>query len=717
MKRFVVIVSIVVVLALVVLYLVQYRHFYLNIFPERPVEVIFSADETQLYEGSGATAKEVALRGVMIEGVIPGHYNTDYAATEVDYPRWFQQIAEMGANTVSVRGIMDPEFYTALAEHNTAAISPLYLLQGVSITSYDGNNAEDYYGVYEELSEDMYSTVDVIHGARPFSIGRTEGSGSYTADVSPWTIGYVIGQEYIPATVAYTDHNSERPTQFVGEYFSSAEGAGRTEVFLATMMDAMMSYESNRYQTQRLMTFGSSYLTDPLQYTTTVQLQLGKYVQLDIQNIVPSDKVQSGLFAGYAMRAGMEDFVTCLSDEDLREHIEIVAGLDRAGIYGGYVEFLNAYHEMPVVITSYGHSSARVGGVIEDGEFVDRLTEEAQGEQLVSNYHSFVEDGSAGVVIASWQDDWSGSTWNTRFAVELQREIYWHDAQTKDAANGLLSFDASGLNEVCTVDGDGSEWAEEDVLIEGDSYALSLRYDEAYLYLKVEGEDIMATPLAIPLDITPKTGSRSMEEPHLRFTEAADFVLLLDGRRNTRLLVQERYDAARANFEEEISDVNAYVYPPSSTSDNFVPIRVVGARALQPGLDIEGLDTDDSFKRLPTTESGKLVHGNANPTAKNYHSLADFCFGENVVEIRLPWQMLNFSDPSEMMVHDDYYPNYGVSELGISGISLGVSRMDSQRRILMNFAPLTGWGETIDYTERLKQSYEIVQAAWLGGID
>ena len=37
--------------------------------------------------------------------------------------------------------------------------------------------------------------------------------------------------------------------------------------------------------------------------------------------------------------------------------------------------------------------------------------------------------------------------------------------------------------------------------------------------------------------------------------------------------------------------------------------------------------------------------------------------GDGFVEIKIPWQLLNFADPTKMYIHDDYYEVYGVEYL------------------------------------------------------
>ena len=81
------------------------------------------------------------------------------------------------------------------------------------------------------------------------------------------------------------------------------------------------------------------------------------------------------------------------------------------------------------------------------------------------------------------------------------------------------------------------------------------------------------------------------------------------------------------------------------------------------------------------------------------------------MELRLPWQLLNFSNPSEMQIHDDYYQHYGIENLSIREIYAGVGDGPG-RRIPMEAFPLEGWGKRPASHERLKRSYYILRDYW-----
>lgn len=237
--------------------------------------------------------------------------------------------------------------------------------------------------------------------------------------------------------------------------------------------------------------------------------------------------------------------------------------------------------------------------------------------------------------------------------------------------------------------------------------ALSMKYDEKFIYLLAyeKGFANGQKTLYIPIDTTPKTGSTYCENFGLRFEDPVDFVLAIDGRDNSRLLVQERYEVLRAMFYHETHDADAYLDPPDADTPLFKPIDLMLQTATP-------LLTGNWQASSETYETGDLAYGNANPAAPDYDSLADFIFAGDYVELKLPWQLLNFSDPSRMTIHDDYYENYGVDDITIDTMYLGLTDGAAQERTPLYPAALKGWGNTVSYHERLKPSYYILQKLW-----
>ena len=370
---------------------------------------------------------------------------------------------------------------------------------------------------------------------------------------------------------------------------------------------------------------------------------------------------------------------------------------------------LRRHHTMPVVISEFGVSTGRGMAQIDrnTGRNQGHMSEQEQGQALVDCWRDITAANCAGGCVFTWQDEWFKRTWNTMHAVNLQRTPYWSDYQTNEQYFGLLSFDPGEEESVCYVDGDLSEWTEEDKLFDTGTRALSMKYDEKFIYLLAyeKGFANGQKTLYIPIDTTPKTGSTYCENFGLRFEDPVDFVLAIDGRDNSRLLVQERYEVLRAMFYHETHDADAYLDPPDADTPLFKPIELMLQTATP-------LLTGNWQASSETYETGDLAYGNANPAAPDYDSLADFIFAGDYVELKLPWQLLNFSDPSRMTIHDDYYENYGVDYITIDTMYLGLTDGAAQERTPLYPAALKGWGNTVSYHERLKPSYYILQKLW-----
>lgn len=692
-------------------YAVFHVGFYLDWQPDAPVTAPFRTEQKQLLRvKDDGTYEPFRLRGVDISASLPGHYATSFAATEDDYLRWFEAIADMGANALRATNVMDDAFYNALYTYNTTHPEPLYLLQGTSVSDYANNNAKDAYhdDFLAALLEDGKDLVDIIHGRKTIPLNEMRGSGLYRRDISSWVVGFVIGTEWVSDTVAYTDHNIIRSQSYQGTYFTTRDDATAFEAMLAQVMDEVTLYESKKYKTQRPIGFINDPANDFLAYEPVYARQLQKYVQIDAEHVLPTDALLSGYFAAYRLYDFCPNFTQYLSQEQKMTLAPLLENLSGEGLYGGYLELIAAYHTMPVLAAGYGFSSSR-GAVKIDWP---PLTEEEQGQRLVAVSQELAAEGWAGDFISTWQDTWERRTWNTAFATVPTQNYRWHDLQTDGQGYGLLSFTPGEAGPICLLDGNAAEWADVEPILQEDGVTLSAQYDAEGIYLLLEKEGLSPEEhLYIPIDIAPDVGSQVCAQPALTFERNVDFLLCLTGTENSRLLVQERYDAMRENFLFEITGVNPYIYYPEQDSSIFVPIQM----ALENDLILDVVTPETrALQRLGTWETGKLLHGNGNPAAANYFSLADFCYGENCVEIRLPWLLLNVADPSAMQVHCDYYQHYGVETQTISQIWFGVS-LAGEETIAMQPYSVKGWGRQLTWQERLKQSYYVVQAQWKGG--
>ncbi|MHC1683893.1 MAG: hypothetical protein AB6733_13215 [Clostridiaceae bacterium] len=712
MKKFTILAVMLISCFLGLRYAFYYGGLYIDFHPDKPVTAQMKIEDKTIYIKDQDKEYEAFLvKGVDLTSSIAGHYATDYAVDKETWLRWFSQIQEMGANTIRISTIYNDTFYNAFYEYNNLQEEPLYLLQGIQVSDYANNSGEDAYSkeFYETLKEDSMDAVDVVHGRKSISINKMKGSGDYRKDVSPWVIGYIVGSDWNAGTMAYTNNQGNHNTTYSGKYFSTAEDATAFEAMLAEIMDGMISYESKKYKTQRLISFFNDPQYDPFVYEEFYAEQLGKYNRLDAENIKTTDELKSGYFASYRLYEFCSGFSQYFSEDQKLELSTILKDLNQEIFYDGYTQLLAKYHSMPVIITGYGFSSAR-GTDDVNGP----MTEEEQGQALVSTYKDIIKSGCSGAFVSTWQDTWERRTWNTSYAVNVTESYRWRDIQTNGQGYGLLSFDPGDEKSVSYVDGDASEWEKKDQVLNISGANLSARYDESFLYLMVEKEGLTEqSNIYIPIDTTPKSGSKESQNPQLTFERETDFLLNLTGRDSSKLLVQARYESLRENYLTQIAGIDPFVSFPEKDSPEFVPIRMICKNNKLMSENMNG-DEIRTVHLFDTYETGKLVYGNSNPSSSDYNSLADFCYGPNIVEIRIPWQLLNFYNPADMEIHDDYYENYGVEGISISQLYLGVSEGKQDKPATMAPLKLKGWRDKVSYHQRLKLSYFILKESWGG---
>ncbi len=722
MKKYIIAVATVIFLVIIFDYLYFHLGIYLPIHFHDDVYVFAKTEGKKILLKQEDTFREFEIRGVDLGSGCPGEWSTDFAIDKETYKRWFSQMQAMGINTVRIYTIQSQPFYDAFYEYNKDNKKPLYLLHGVWVNDHVMNSYRDAYhdDFYETFTRDCKIMVDIIHGNRKLNLGRaaSAGHGSYLHDISQWVIGYILGVEWEDAVVAFTDDKYRDDTairNYKGTYFSTASGASAFEAMLVRVADRVAEYETKRYGTQRLMAFANWPTTDPFEYPEIDRSFIKKCAKIDVEHIVAEERFLSGHFASYHVYPYFPDYLTYVSDWSaygIGDESLYYNESENLNTYRAYLTALANHHSIPVIISEFGIPTSRAMAHMDvnTGRNQGAMSEQDQGEALVLCYEDIMASGCAGSCIFSWQDEWFKRTWNTLHAVDLKRNPYWSDYQTNEQFFGIMTFDPGANESVCYVDGDVSEWTEEHVVTARDGMTLSSKYDEKYVYIMVNknGLDIENDTLYIPIDVTPKTGSNYCENYNLKFNRDADFIIVINGRDNSRVVVQERYEALRSTYAKEIYKFDTY------EQENIPDVKSPLFKNIDLILHKKEVTTARSPEKLALVfETGKLRYGNANPHSPAFDSLADFAAKGDNIEIKLPWQLLNFSDPSRMYIHDDYYSgNYGIQSIPIDEMFIGICRSGEEVRVPLASVALEGWGNDVSYHERLKESYYVMQNLW-----
>lgn len=672
------------------------------------ISYLSKVEDEKLWLIKDGISEVFELRGVNLGLGKPGHYATERTITKEEYLRWFKQIQDMGANTIRVYTLAHDDFYDAFYEYNKDNPDPLYLIHGVWVDDYLLNS---YRSAFDEqfttaFLEDCKDVVDTVHG-RLKTGGPVAGGQVYDKDISMWTYGYILGVEWDERLVGYTDRTEKQRDDYQGTYFST-KNASNFEIFLAEIGDQVVAYETSKYGSQRVIAFSNWATTDPFHYTEGIERYFRKYANIDVEHIVPTENFVPGQFASYHVYPYFPDYYSYYQVHEENTYLQ-------------YLTRLNEHHTMPVVISEFGVPSSRGMAAVEKGMGRNQgnMSEQEQGAAIVSMYEDIKEAGSAGGIVFTWQDEWFKRTWNTMAHVDLHSTAYWSDYQTNEQYFGLLAFDPGEEESVAYVDGNRSEWKQEDVLGEEDGYRISAKYDEKFLYFLVEkdGYHLGDAPLYLPIDVTPKSGSEIIGNFSIETDRPADFVIVLDGEDESRILVQERYNTTYALYSQLLEhDKLPFSEVPALDSQFFEEIELLLVEEDfyidKTKISFSQFDMTSSYHVTlsQTYETGKLTYGNSNPSSASFNSLADFCSGPGFVEIKLPWELLNFADPSTMRIHDDYYMHYGVEYITIDEIYIGAG--SGAEIIEMQKMQLKPLGKEPEYHERLKESYYILKDYW-----
>lgn len=653
--------------------------------------------------------EDIKIRAVNMTSALPGHTLAEYAPNKNDYLRWIEQISEMGSNAIRVYSLMDSDFYDALYEFNSREKNPIYLIQGIEVSDQANyGSGSGYSSIFKDsLLNDGKKAIDIIHGRKISIKTMFDTDTIYRKDVSKWVIGYVIGSNWDSRMIAYTNNYEIASKNYSGKYIRTADDASPFEALLAEIMDEMMIYESNKYSKQRLMSFFLDSQIDFLEYTDDFTDKYKKYIYLDPENIKITSECKSGFYPTYKVNDYSSEFLNYISETQKNELSKYIDIDELKSSNNAYYNILASYHTTPIV-AQYGFSSSR-NSTLEQSNPMDEVQ---QGTSIINTYTQLMNAGWNGVCIEDWQDCWQRRTWNEAYVTLLDRNYLWHDLQAEGQNYGLLSFSPGKEKDKILIDGKMDEWDESNkVHINRDDYELYLKYDTEGAKILIRNEDIENKDLYIPIDIMDDVGSTicNIEKNKIECDRRADFVIRINGKDNSAIYVNDRVNPVRENFLEEVNGENPYFDIPSRSSCNFVIEETVREKK-------RNINKDENIYhksyQLFITDTGRLNHGTKDIKDDNYNSLSDFCFGDKFVEISIPWTMLNVADPTQSLVHQDYYSRYGITFKKADKIYIGVGQ--SGEKIHMGERDFSGIYDDSVTHERLKKSYEILRESWKG---
>lgn len=661
----------------------------------------------QIYDQDGW--KEFSIRGITLTEKVPGVNEYEATADKKTMLNWLKQIDEMNINTIKVPEIQGTTFYDAIFEHNKNADNPIFLIHEIPLDEIYMYNSYDVFNndLIKELKKDIKDTINIVHGRKVSIFGRDNIFQVYNKDISRYVLGYTIGNQWKNSFVKLSVEANKEKTSFKGEYIEGDQLNG-LETFLAEMMDYTLSYEMDKFGEQRMISFINTMEFDPIIHNQ--QDSIYRNTSLDIDKLKGTEILKTPIIGSYIISSEYTDFLNYASVEDGQFN----------SVLEEYLKALHDYHSTPILISSIGYSTARAISFEPNNNQPGNggIDEKQQGEILISDLDSIYSENFIGAVLNSWQDTWGkNNTWNTKHITMANIDGEWLDVQSTNQSTGILSFIPEKDGTSYMVDGLKDEWKKEDIISQVNGLKLYSKYDMNYLYILIESEDlkVLKDRFYIGIDITPNSGSEvatgieDSEEIKLNFDKPVDFIAAIRGVNDSEIKVQSRYDIFSYYYKYYTNILDKISRVPEKENEEFQSIFLL----TMPQYFNEENSTIEPPKYYDT---GNLIYGNAKPGTKDYNSIADFYSGENLIELRIPWLMLNMVNPVDGKILDDFYSK-GLKEYKtIDHLNLQlIGKAEDGECVKLHSGKLKISGSgSVKYEERLKESYWILKEYFKG---
>jgi hypothetical protein len=639
----------------------------------------FKADADHLTVWNGTRHVPLFVKGVNLGVAVPGTFAGELAATRAQYDHWFDQIGRLGFNAIRTYTLHYPRFYEAVLAYNqTHPQAPIYVLHGIWLD--EENPSQDLFEMTDMFEAGIREVVDCAHGQCNIAERRGRAFGRYVADISPYVLGWVIGREVSPDEVAA----SNRAHPDVDHHDGSAvriSAVNPTEAWFTARLDTLVRYERDGYHVDRPVSVSSWPTLDPLHHPSESLHSTEDLESVDLENIDTQD-APGGYFASYHAYSYYPDFMT--HDQ---AYLDTEDGEGLNSYYAYLLDLKHHYAKHPLLIaefgvpTSWGNAHRGAAGMSHGGE-----NEREQGQFAGRQLRNIFEAECAGGAFFAWIDEWWKRTWIVdELAFPRQNYAIWHNVTSPEQNFGLIGFDlpAPGWKRWPKLQGKAAiKTVEADV----DAEYFQLRLTLAHALTSEE-------TLTLGFDTYADDLGESVLPNGTHTERRNELALVLHGQNEATLQVTKPYDLFGI-WHKTSSDAQLY-HSVASDAGDWVQVRWQNnAYPTDDGSDVE------------IDEVGEIVIARSPSQADNRTGVI---FDGASVHIRLPWTLLQFTDPSTRTVmHDDRATTSRetrVSEGIALSVQLGDELLETQR---FRWEPWTTAPQT---SERVKASAAIFSHA------
>ncbi|MGM0641280.1 MAG: hypothetical protein ACQESN_07665 [Thermotogota bacterium] len=615
-------------------------------------------DHLQKYNKANDTTQDIFINAVNLGVALPGKQPGETNIPKDYYDRWFKILGDNGINVIRIYTLHRPHFYQSLQEYNLKnPENPMYVLHGIWL-NYKGEVSLEEHNKQFEL--EIQENVQAIHGDIEIDQRYGKAWGKYEYNISPWVMGWIIGREVEPAELEATDGamNAEEDVElesYEGIYFSIAD-VPKSTAWIVEKIDYLAEYEKDNYNNERPISFSSWPTLDPLNHPSEVteedvaELQLYK---------IQKRKSSTGYFASYHAYPYYPEFI----DEDEKYDVE------GENPYFEYLKELRAkYDNIPLFIAEYGVPSSWGNAKYADsGMNHGGHTEVEQGEYSVDMINGFYDLGLAGGAYFSLFDEWWKNFWITE-PLTFPREDYrlWHDMTNGEQNYGLLTFETKNMLPkkeltLLSIKNDSKKYVKK----------IETFIDHQFFYLNIVLENNYTDKIYIAFNTYNKNiGERKLlngKEIEMGSEFLLEIKKYIEEEATANFYVTNEYDLKGIWFDNPIikseksyESTSVTNWHPQNSDDGVW--NLVTWQNRQAYTDGYGNSLPEQYQKI-----GKLK---IREFSEIETSLDAVVYDTKSLKIRIPWVILQFSDPSKRYILYGYEAENKMSYRETDGINI-----------------------------------------------